>query len=124
MNRIIEVNEKYGYAVVEPGVSYFDLYRHLQKTGSKLWIDPAAPGWGSVLGNLSEHGAGYTPYGDHLLMNCGMQVVLANGTVVDTGMGSSTESNTAHLYKYGHGPWLKGFLPNPISALLPKSVSG
>ena len=108
MNRIIEVNEKYAYAVVEPGVSYFDLYRYLQERNIKLWIDPAAPGWGSVLGNLTEHGAGYTPYGDHLLFNCGMQVVLADGTVVDTGMGSSSNSKTAHLYKYGHGPWVEG----------------
>ena len=30
MNRIIEVNEKYGYALLEPGVTYFDLYEHLQ----------------------------------------------------------------------------------------------
>ncbi|MDE0284935.1 MAG: FAD-dependent oxidoreductase, partial [Gammaproteobacteria bacterium] len=52
MKRIIEVNEEHGYAVVEPGVSYFDLYNYLQRRGSKLWIDPAAPGWGSVLGNL------------------------------------------------------------------------
>ena len=108
MNRIIEVNEKYGYAVVEPGVSYFDLYNYLQAKNSKLWIDPAAPGWGSVLGNLTEHGAGYTPYGDHFLMNCGMQVVLADGTVVETGMGSSAQSNTAHLHKYGHGPVVEG----------------
>ena len=28
MNRVLEVNEKLGYAVVEPGVSYFDLYNH------------------------------------------------------------------------------------------------
>jgi len=46
MNRILEVNEKHGYAVVEPGVSYMDLYRHLKKIGSKLWVDCAAPGWG------------------------------------------------------------------------------
>ena len=26
MNRILEVNEEFGYALVEPGVSYFDLY--------------------------------------------------------------------------------------------------
>ena len=108
MKRIIEVNEEHGYAVVEPGVSYFDLYNYLQRRGSKLWIDPAAPGWGSVLGNLSEHGAGYTPYGDHLLMNCGMQVVLADGTVVDTGMGALSGSTTSSLYKYGCGPWVEG----------------
>ena len=108
MNRIIEVNEKHAYAVVEPGVSYFDLYRHLQKIGSKLWIDPAAPGWGGVLGNLVDHGAGYTPYGDHLLMQCGMEVVLADGTVTQTAMGALPGSRTTHLYKYGMGPWADG----------------
>lgn len=108
MNRIIEVNEKHAYAVVEPGVSYYDMYRHLQKIGSKLWIDPAAPGWGSLLGNLVDHGAGYTPYGDHLLMQCGMEVVLADGTVTQTAMGALPGSRTTHLYKYGLGPWADG----------------
>ncbi len=120
MNRIIEVNEKHGYAVVEPGVSYFDLHRHLRKIGSKLWVDPAAPGWGSVLGNLSEHGAGYTPYGDHLLFNCGMQVVLADGSVVDTGMGSSASSKTSHLYKYGKGPWVEGLFTQSNFGIITK----
>ena len=36
MNRIIEVNEKHAYAVVEPGVSYFDLYRHLKKKWNQV----------------------------------------------------------------------------------------
>lgn len=108
MNRIIEVNEKHAYAVVEPGVSYFDLYRHLRKIGSKLWIDPAAPGWGGVLGNLVDHGAGYTPYGDHLLMQCGMEVVLSDGTLVHTAMGALPGSKTTSLYKYGLGPWADG----------------
>ncbi len=108
MNRIVEINEKHGYAVVEPGVSYFDLYHELQRRGSRLWIDPAAPGWGGVLGNLVDHGAGYTPYGDHLLMQCGMQVVLADGTVVETGMGALPGSRTREVYKYGTGPWVDG----------------
>lgn len=121
MNRILEVNEQHGYAVVEPGVSYFDLYRHLRRIGSKLWIDPAAPGWGSVLGNLSEHGAGYTPYGDHLLMNCGMQVVLADGTVVDTGMGALSKADTASLYKYGCGPWVEGMFTQSNFGIITKA---
>jgi 4-cresol dehydrogenase (hydroxylating) len=45
MNRIIEVNEDLAYAIVEPGVSYFDLYRHLQDHKIKLWIDFPGPGW-------------------------------------------------------------------------------
>ena len=108
MNRIIEVNEKHAYAIVEPGVTYFDLYKYLREHGHKLWIDCAAPGWGSVLGNLLDHGAGYTPYGDHLLMQCGMQVVLADGTVVDTGTTALPGASAAHTYKYGAGPWLDG----------------
>jgi 4-cresol dehydrogenase (hydroxylating) len=39
MNRILEVDERRAYALVEPGVSYFDLYRHIQERGLKLWID-------------------------------------------------------------------------------------
>ena len=48
MNRILEVNVELGYALVEPGVSYFDLYRYLQDKGIKLWLDVPDPGWGSV----------------------------------------------------------------------------
>jgi len=108
MNRVLEVNEKYGYAVVEPGVTYFDMYNYLQRNNIKLWIDPASPGWGGVLGNTLDHGAGYTPYGDHLLMQCGMQVILADGTVIDTAMGALPNSTTGTLDKYGCGPWVDG----------------
>ena len=44
MNRILEVNEKYGYALLEPGVTYFDLYEHLQATDSILMLDAPDPG--------------------------------------------------------------------------------
>ncbi len=108
MNRILEVNEKHAYAVVEPGVSYFDLYHHLRRIGSRLWIDCAAPGWGGVVGNTMDRGVGYTPYGDHFMAQCGMQVVLADGTVVDTAMGSVPGSAAAWTYKYGRGPWVDG----------------
>lgn len=120
MNRIIEVNEKHAYAVVEPGVSYFDLYRHLQKIGSKLWIDPAAPGWGGVLGNLVDHGAGYTPYGDHLLMQCGMEVMHADGSLLRTGMGALPGENSWQLFKYGFGPYADGSFTQTPHAVMTK----
>ena len=88
MNRIIEVNETLAYALVEPGVSYFDLDAYLRSNGLKLWVDPPAAGWGSVIGNTLERGFGYTPYGDHAAHQCGLEVVLANGDVVRTGMGA------------------------------------
>ena len=64
MNRVLEVNEQFGYALVEPGGSFFDLYNHIHSRGIKLWLDVPDPGWGSVLGTTLERGAGYTPYGD------------------------------------------------------------
>jgi 4-cresol dehydrogenase (hydroxylating) len=43
MNRILEVNEQFGYALVEPGVSYFQLYDYIQEKGLKLWLDVPDP---------------------------------------------------------------------------------
>src|SRR5512147_1485979 len=31
MNKVLEVSERNAYALVEPGVSYFDLYNHIQE---------------------------------------------------------------------------------------------
>ena len=45
MNRVLEVSERNAFALVEPGVSYFDLYRHIQEKGLKVWIDVPDPGW-------------------------------------------------------------------------------
>lgn len=108
MNRVLEVDEEAGYALVEPGVSYFDLYNYLQENNIKLWIDPPSPGWGSPMGNTLERGMGYTPYGDHLMVQCGMEVVLADGDIVRTGMGGVSDSKTWQLFKYGFGPYVDG----------------
>ena len=108
MNRILDVNEEFGYALVEPGVSYFELFEYIREKGLKLWIDAPSPGWGSVLANALERGGGHTPYGDHFGMQCGMEVVLADGDVVRTGMGALPGNNTWQLFKYGFGPYLDG----------------
>lgn len=108
LNKVLEVNEKLGYAVVEPGVSYFDLYNYLRENNIGLWIDCADLGWGSVLGNAMERGGGYTPYGDHFGMHCGMEVVLPDGDVLRTGMGALPGSKTWNLFQYGYGPYLDG----------------
>lgn len=54
MSRIIEVNEKFSYAVVEPGVTFGDLYTHCAKEKLKVWPSTASLGWGSVIGNVSS----------------------------------------------------------------------
>jgi 4-cresol dehydrogenase (hydroxylating) len=110
MNRVIEVNERNAYALVEPGVSYFDLYDHITKAGLDVWIDPPDPGWGSVIGNALDGGGGWTasPFRDHFGSHCGMEVVLANGEVVRTGMGALPNAKSWQHNKWGYGPWVDG----------------
>jgi (+)-pinoresinol hydroxylase len=110
MNRILEVNEKNAYALVEPGVSYFDLYRYIQEKGLKLWVDVPDPGWGSPIGNSLDRGGGYlmAQYRNHFDSHCGMEVVLANGEILRTGMGAMPGAKTWQDYKSGFGPWVDG----------------
>ena len=110
MNRILEVNEKLAYAVIEPGVTYEQFHRYLKERGYPLWIDciDGTP-LGSVIGNALDRGVGATPYGDHFGNLCGMEVVLPNGEIIHTG-GSSPHHpiKTWHMHKWGVGPYIEG----------------
>jgi 4-cresol dehydrogenase (hydroxylating) len=110
MNRVLEVNEQQAFCVVEPGVSYFDMYNHLQANKIKLWIDCPDPGWGSMVGNALDRGAGYTgvQFRSHFEAHCGMEVVLPNGELMRTGMGAMPGSTTWQAYKSGFGPFIDG----------------
>ncbi len=108
MNRVLELNEEFGYAVVEPGVSFLSLYEHLRAANSSWWMSVPDLGWGSVLGNTMDHGMGYTPYGDHPSNQCGLEVVLPDGDVLRTGMGGLSQGKSWHLYKRGYGPSADG----------------
>lgn len=122
MNRVLEVNERNAYALVEPGVSYFDLYAHIQKAGLDVWIDPPDPGWGSVIGNALDGGGGWTaaPFRDHFGSHCGMEVVLANGDVVRTGMGALPNSKSWQHARWGYGPWVDGLFRQSNFAVVTK----
>ena len=110
MNRVLEVNERNAYALVEPGVSYFDLYRYIQEKGLKVWIDVPDPGWGSVIGNALDRGGGYTThqFRNHFDAHCGMEIVLGDGEIVRTGMGAMPGAKTWQQYKTGFGPLIDG----------------
>jgi 4-cresol dehydrogenase (hydroxylating) len=109
MNRIVEINETLAYAVVEPGVTYAQLYEELGRRGHKLMMDTTSgPPDGGVLGNTLDKGAGYTPYFDHFGMSCGYEVVLPTGELLRTSDGALPGSKMQHLSKYGYGPFLDG----------------
>ena len=57
MNRIIEVNQEFSYAVVEQGVTFTDLYNYCAQHKLRVWPSVPSLGWGSVVGNVW-----YSPY--------------------------------------------------------------
>lgn len=108
LNRVLEVNEELGYAVVEPGVSFFDFKEELDRRQSGLWMSGPSHSWGSVIGNALEHGIGYTPYGLHADTICGMEVMLADGSLVRTGYGALEGGQEWQCYKWPFGPAIDG----------------
>lgn len=110
MNKIIEVDDKRHFAIVEPGVSYFDLYNYIEERGLKVWIDSPDPGWGSLIGNSLDRGCGYTygSYRDHYDSHSGMEVILPNGELIRTGMGALPGAKTWAEYRHGFGPSVDG----------------
>jgi 4-cresol dehydrogenase (hydroxylating) flavoprotein subunit len=111
MNRILEIDDKLAYAVVEPGVSYQALYDELVRRGNKLMLDvTSGPPQGGMIGNALDKGAGYTPYFDHFGFSCGLEIVLGNGEILRTGDGALNSETLAnwHTSKYSFGPILDG----------------
>lgn len=107
MNRVIEIDPTLAYAVVEPGVTWFDLHRALEEGGhDDLMVSVPDLGWGSVIGNSMDSGVTYLPLGMDYQAPTGMEVVLADGSLLRTGMGAIPNSQAWHVYKRGLGPVL------------------
>ncbi|EEA27460.1 hypothetical protein TMatcc_004251 [Talaromyces marneffei ATCC 18224] len=108
MNKIIEVNEEFSYAVVEPGVTFTDLYEYCVKNKLSVWPSVPSLGWGSVVGNTLDRGTGFTPTATHHQNICGLEVVLADGDIIRTGQFGISNSESAHLSKFSFGPSIEG----------------
>jgi len=104
MNRILELDPKLAYAVVEPGVGFFDLHDEVERQKAPLWLSVPGNGCGSVIGNALEHGIGYTPYGLHARNLCGIEAVLPDGDLLRTGMGAMKDNPAWHLFPMNYGP--------------------
>jgi glycolate oxidase len=88
MDRIIEVNEKGRYMVVEAGVSQGKVTAYLHKHHPNLMhSEPGAPPAATIGGNLAIHGQGDLahPYGFNSDMVNGMEVILPTGEIARFG---------------------------------------
>jgi len=109
MNRIVEVSADLAYAVIEPGVSQQQLFDYLQEHNTGLWMDCTGAGPdSSLVGNTLDRGFGHTRYGDHFATASGMEIVLADGRVLNTSFGHYPDGKATHVYPYGVGPYLDG----------------
>ncbi len=122
MNKILEVNVDLAYALVEPGVTFLQLYQYLKDNNIPLWIDaPSGSPHSSCLGNITERGAGYTPMGERFLFSCGMEVVLADGQILRTGSGTLQDTKTWQIFKWGYGPYLDGLFTQSNFGIVTKA---
>ncbi|NCN85065.1 MAG: FAD-binding oxidoreductase [Sphingomonadales bacterium] len=123
MLKIEELNTELGYCVIEPGVSFFDLYEHIQRAKAPLWMSVPGNAWGSVLGNALDHGMGYTPYGQHARNLCGIEAVLPDGEVMRTGMGAMDNNHSWHLFPLSFGPdWTHMFTQSNMGVVTKAGV--
>jgi len=109
INRILDFSEELGTVTVEAGVSFAQLEQFLDERKSQRFM--SAPGTtpsASVVGNALERGWGFGPYSDRFDFMCGMQVVLPDGEVVETGLEHFPGSKSARIFRWGVGPWFDG----------------
>lgn len=108
MTRIVEFDETLGYVTIEPGVTQQQLYDFLRTRGGAFWMDATGAGLHcSIIGNTMERGFGHTPYGDHAAHVCALEVVLADGTCLTTGL-ARFGGQAGAVYRWGVGPALDG----------------
>ncbi|VGO22398.1 FAD-binding oxidoreductase [Pontiella sulfatireligans] len=110
MNRIIEVNAKYHYAIVEPGVTQRQLLDHIKVHNLPLMLNvTGSTSDTSLIGNAMDRGVGYFSSRAESIAN--LTIVLGNGEVLKTGFGHFEGAKTQNLYHHGAGPDLSGLFP-------------
>jgi len=87
MKRIVEINLRDRYAVLEAGVPNIELGRALAGTGYRFAPDPSSQGASTIGGNVATNAGGphtlkYGVTGNHVL---GLEAVLGDGSVVRWG---------------------------------------
>lgn len=123
MNRVLEVNTDDMYVTVECGCTWKELHEALKDTGCRT------PYWGTLSGSKASIGGGLSQnsvfwgsaqYGTAADAVIGMEVVLADGSIVKTGSGS--QINSTPFFKH-FGPDLTGIFTCDAGSLGFKAVA-
>ncbi|KAK4462378.1 putative vanillyl-alcohol oxidase [Cladorrhinum samala] len=108
MDKILEVNDEFHYAVVEPGVTWSQLYEYCVANKKRVWPSTPSLGWGSVVGNTVDRGMGFGQNYAHHQCVTGMEILLPDGDLIRTGQWGISNSPNAFLSKFTYGPSVEG----------------
>jgi 4-cresol dehydrogenase (hydroxylating) len=107
MSSIEDFDAEFGTIRIEPGVSQGQLCSYLKDKNSKYYLDVTGSGVEtSVLGNTLERGIAYNSLRAQSLL--AMEVMLPDGSVVNTGFSGNKKCDVSSSYGYGLGPDLRG----------------
>ena len=121
LNRILEINEKFHYAIVEPGVSQGQLSDEIRRLGLRLMLNVtgSSPN-ASVLANMLERGSGFMAHRIDDLK--GMEVMLADGKVLRSGFWAEKGDLEVFHYPLGMGPDWRGLFSQSNLGIVTKAV--
>jgi FAD/FMN-containing dehydrogenase len=104
LNRILEINAEDRYVTVEAGVTWVQLYDALKARGLRTPYFGPLSGYRSTVGGAVSQGSfflGSTQYGTTADTVLGLEVVLADGSIVQTGSGGSARAPSPFFRHYG-----------------------
>jgi FAD/FMN-containing dehydrogenase len=130
MNRIVEINTEDMYVVVEPGCTWQKLYEALKAQGARTPYYGPMSGYRATVGGALSQGSfflGSTQHGTTAETVLGLEIVLADGTIVKTGSGASIDDVPPYFRQYGpdatgiflHDTGAMGFKTQAVLRLIP-----
>jgi glycolate oxidase len=123
MNKILEINKKDFYARLEPGVVCMQLNNILAKDGLMFPPNPGSEAIATIGGMVSTNASGHraVKYGTTRDYIKGLKVVLADGTIIETGTKAPKTSlgyDLTHLFCGAEGTL--GIVTEVVAKLEPK----
>ncbi|HWK05366.1 MAG TPA: FAD-linked oxidase C-terminal domain-containing protein [Puia sp.] len=123
LNRVLSVDKKNRFAVVEAGVITKDFCDAVEKEGMYFPVTPGSMSRSFIGGNIAENAAGiksckYGTFVDHVL---NLEVVLASGEIIQTGANvhkNATGFNLTKLFVGSEG--VLGVVSKAVLKIMPK----